>query len=78
MASTKEGKWNTHNNRLGFEATAVIGQLGGPREAVLAGYRVHRADDQLENDERNAIGGHRNAPVLQTVVNHEQLQRNGK
>lgn len=56
----------------------MIGQLGGPREAVLAGNRVHRADDQLENDERNAIGGHRNAPVLKAVVNHEQLQRNGK
>lgn len=56
----------------------MIGKLGGPGETVLARNWVHRADEQLEADERNAIGGHRNAPVLKAVVNHEQLQRNGK
>lgn len=56
----------------------MIGKFGGPGEAVLARNGMHRADEQLEADERNAIWGHRNAPVLQAVVNHKQLQRNGK
>lgn len=51
----------------------MVGKFGGPHEGVLAGHRVHRANDQLEDDQSDAVGGHGDSPVLQAIVDHEQL-----
>ncbi len=49
----------------------------GPREVEGPGHRVHGAHRQLRHDLPDALPRHRDPPVLHTVVNREQLQRDG-
>lgn len=54
---------------------AVIGELGGPEEEVLARDGMDGTDDQLHHYPRYPLPRHCYSPVIRAVVNHEQLWR---
>lgn len=62
-------------NPLAANVPALVGQLGGPQEVVLARYGVHGTDDQLHGDLRDPLPSHGDSPVVRAIVDHEQLQQ---
>ena len=48
-------------------------QAGRPGEDVAARDRVHGAHQQLQGHEEDPLTGHGDAPVVRSVVHHEEL-----
>lgn len=61
----------SRTDQLGAHDAALVGQLRGPQEVVLAGDRVDGAHNQLDADLRDSLPGHGYSPVVGAIVYHE-------